>query len=208
MSFPTTMWTTIQSAAKRDPAALARFAERYRPVIRQYLAAKGLSDADADEVCQDLFVRVLRGDTLEKADPRRGRFRSLLLTITQRLMIDRHRRRREVELENTDWTADARDPAFDRSWILHLAQQAIEELKSEDSPYYLVLCGHLSGQPQNRHKLWIARRKLIAIIRREIAQTCQSHEEFEAETAYLTTFLRPGNRGTNGQKSDGGSIEN
>ncbi len=189
--FPTTMWTTIRQAGDRDPAALTRFAERYRPLIRDFLLRKGVSDADADEICQDLFVRILRSDTLTRADPARGRFRSLLLTIAQRLMIDRHRRRREVSLETEDWRAETRDPDFDRPWILHLAQSAIDELRDTKSPYYLVLCGHLAGQSQNRHRLWIARRKLIAIIRREIATTCSTHEEFEAEAAYLTTFLRP-----------------
>lgn len=185
------MWTNIRDAAGRDQAALTRFAERYRPIIRGYLLGKGVSEADADEISQDLFVRVLKSDTLGKAHPSRGRFRSLLLTITQRLMIDRHRRKREVSLETEDWKAETRDPDFDRAWILHLAESAIEELRVGNSPYYLVLCGHLAGQPQNRHRLWIARRKLIAIIRREIAATCATHEEFEAEAAYLTTFLRP-----------------
>ncbi len=49
--------------------------------------------------------------------------------------------------------------------------------------------GHLAGESQNRNKLWIARNKLIALIRHEIALTCRSPEEFEEEAAYLSTFL-------------------
>jgi hypothetical protein len=54
-----------------------------------------------------------------------------------------------------------------------------------------VLRRHLSGQRPERNKLWIARRKLVALVRREIALTCRSSAEFEEEVALLARYLRP-----------------
>lgn len=51
--------------------------------------------------------------------------------------------------------------------------------------------GHLDGDKQDRNKLWIARRNLVTLIRREVALTCRSREEVEREVAVLTPYLRP-----------------
>ncbi len=81
------------------------------------------------------------------------------------------------------------DAQFDLQWTLHLAAIALEKLEAEGSPYVQVLRAHLAGDRPDRNKLWIARRKLIAGIRREIALTTRSHREFEEEVAYLSRYL-------------------
>lgn len=184
--FPTTVWTVIRDAGGRDPAALERFAGDYRAPVLSYIRGRGLPDAE--DLCQDVFVRVFSGDVLAKADEARGRFRGLLLTVVRRVIQDSLRRRRpDTPVENLE--PAARDPDFDRAWVLHLTERALERLRERESPYYAVLKGHLAGEAQNRNKLWIARNKLAALIRHEIALTCRSHEEFEEEAAYLSTFL-------------------
>ena len=190
--FPTTIWTTVHAAGGRDADALQRFAERYRPVIRGFIGRRVNDPAVADDLCQDVFVRLLAGDVLAKADPTRGRLRSLLLTISARVVADHLRRRardRIVQAEAPE--PAARDPDFDKAWILHLAEEAMLQLESVQSPYHAVLRDHLAGQKQNRKRLYHARRRLIALIRSEIAMTCSSHREFEEETAYLSPYLRP-----------------
>jgi DNA-directed RNA polymerase specialized sigma24 family protein len=91
--FPTTIWTTISQAGAHDRAALEDFAQRYRAPILAYLRGRGFSGNDAEDLCQEVFVRVLQSGVLAKADRSRGRFRSLLLTVTTRVVQDRRRRR-------------------------------------------------------------------------------------------------------------------
>lgn len=192
--FPTTVWTDIARAGARDQDALDEFARRYRAPVLAFIRRRGLSEAEAEDACQDAFVRVLKGDVLARADAQRGRFRALLLTIVRRTLLDRARkeaRQGELPLEH-DPPSDDRDPDFDRAWVLHLAERAMERLREEGSGYHDVLRAHLAGEPQDRQKLWIARKKLIAKIRHEVAMTCDSHEEFEEEVAYLSQFLEKG----------------
>ena len=186
--FPTTVWTVIQEAGHQDPQALESFASHYRTPVLNYIRGRGLEPGDAEDLCQDVFVRVLKGKVLAKADAAKGRFRGLLLTVVRRVIQDSLRRRRPaVSLDAFD-PAD-RDPDFDREWLLHLTERALHRLHEQKSPYYAVLRGHLAGESQNRNKLWIARNKLIALIRHEIALTWRSPEELEEEAAYLSTFL-------------------
>ncbi len=70
-------------------------------------------------------------------------------------------------------------------------EAAMAQLESVQSPYHQVLRDRLAGQKQDRKRLYHARRRLIALIRSEIAMTCSSHREFEEETAYLSPYLRP-----------------
>jgi RNA polymerase sigma factor (sigma-70 family) len=191
--FPTTRWTAIRQAAEQDPQALESFAERYRAPVLRFLRIKGFDEADAEDLCQDAFLRVLKGGVLRRADPDRGRFGSLLRTVVVRTMQD-HLRRRRPEVALGDGSADVpdgRDPDLDRLWVLHLAERAMGRLRERGSPYAEVLAGHLAGDPQDRKRLHHARRKLIAAIREEVALTCASHDEFETEVAYLSGFLRP-----------------
>ena len=49
---------------------------------------------------------------------------------------------------------------------------------------------HLVGAKWDRNKLWIARRKLAKLIRREVPSTCTTHADSEEELAYLSRYLR------------------
>jgi RNA polymerase sigma factor (sigma-70 family) len=188
--FPTTVWTRIGEAGARDAGALEDFASRYRPAVMEYLGRRGFRGAVAEDLCQEVFLRVLRGDVLAKADRSRGRFRSLLATVTMRVIQDDRRKRAPRATADLDPGDEAED-AFDHAWALHLADRALEALREEGSPYYDVLVDHLAGRPQDRNRLWIARRKLGGLIRHEVAVTCASRAEFDEEIALLAPYLRP-----------------
>lgn len=192
--FPTTMWSTIRQAGAYDREALERFASRYRPAIAEYLRTRGLTATDADDICQEVFIRLLGSKTLAMANPDRGRFRSLMLAVTRNVLVDHYRRlgRAPTPTELVSDLPAERDADFDRTWILHLAQAAMDRLRDERSPYFEVLREHLAGVPQDRNRLWNARRKLIAYIRHEISLTCTTQAEFDDESAYLSAFLAPG----------------
>ncbi len=192
--FPTTIWTTIREAGAEDGQALEACAGRYPPPIHEYLRRRGFKGHDAEDVCHDVFVRIFSGGVLAKADAQRGRFRSLLLAVTTHVIKDRLRRNREVRVREVD--PPQQEAEFDRSWARHLTERALEQLREQGSPYYGVLEAHLVGAAQDRNKLWIARNKLAALIRREVAFSCATHADYEAELAYLARFLsRPRKKG-------------
>jgi len=191
------MWTVIHRAGAADQTALEDFAARYREPVAAYLARKGLARDDAEDVCHDVFLRVLQGGVLTRANPDRGRFRSLLLTVATRVAIDRSRKRTVPVLD--DLEPVEHEPDFDQAWALHLTERAIARLREQNSRYYEVLAAHLDGERQDRQKLWIARRKLAALVRREVAMTCATERDFEEELAYLARYLRPRNRQQGGE---------
>ena len=101
-----------------DDAEWERFVELYTPVIRQFVSVReDVGEADADDVAQDIFVRligVLRAGTYR---PEKGRFRAYLGTMVRRLLIDRRRRAlvrgagREVPVDEVELLAETPDVA-------------------------------------------------------------------------------------------------
>ena len=91
---PQTLLRKIADYANGDDAAeWAKFAELYEPVIRIYIAQSGdASAADADDIVQEIFIRLV--DVLRNGGYKRekGRFRNYLAAMVRRLLIDRHRR--------------------------------------------------------------------------------------------------------------------
>jgi len=187
--FPTTVWDDIEAAGDNDPAALERLAQQYRAAIVAFIRSRGIEASLAEDLCHDVFARLIAGNVLAKADAARGRFRSLLCTVTIRVIQDWSRKRSDIPSAELD--PAALEPDFDRVWMLHLVERAFERLKEASPRSYDVLRGHLSGQEPDRNKLWIARGKLVSLIRREISATCRSRQEIEEEVRWLSPYLRP-----------------
>jgi DNA-directed RNA polymerase specialized sigma24 family protein len=84
---------------QRPERARAEVFTRYRTPVFNFLRNRGLSEHDAEDVAQDVFLRVCREDFLKKLDRNRGKFRSLLLAVTRHVMLNerasRHRKERE-----------------------------------------------------------------------------------------------------------------
>jgi len=193
--FPTTVWEDVAAAGESDPDALRRLAEQYRPAILSFIRRRGMDGSLAEDLCHEVFVRLIAGSVLAKADAGRGRFRSLVCTVTIRVIQDWNRRRtdlpagavvEEIEADSTAWI-----PEFDRAWVLHLLERAFKRLAETSPASYDVLSEHLAGKEPDRNKLWIARTKLVSLVRREIAVTCRSTRELEEELESLAPYLRP-----------------
>ena len=94
-AFLTTRWSLILSGAdsrngdREIREALAEICRIYWRPIFFFIARRGYSPQDAEDLTQDFFVRILSGDWLQKADPARGRFRSLLLKSLQNFLMTR-----------------------------------------------------------------------------------------------------------------------
>jgi DNA-directed RNA polymerase specialized sigma24 family protein len=187
--FPTTVWEDIEAAGGSDPEALERLAQQYRAAILAFIRRRGIEGSVAEDLCHEVFVRLISGKVLAKADAGRGRFRSLLCTVTVRVIQDWSRKQTPLPVGDVDPAELA--PDFDQVWVLHLVERSLRRLKETSPQAYDVLSSHLAGQEPDRNKLWIARNKLMALVRREIAVTCRSSREVDEEIVRLTPYLRP-----------------
>ncbi len=81
--FATTHWTLVFDAgAAGTPeakAALAELCSRYWYPLYAYVRRRGYQAAEAQDLTQGFFARLLEKNTLAHAAPERGRFRSFLL---------------------------------------------------------------------------------------------------------------------------------
>ena len=111
-AFVTTRWSVIVSGANshgegKTEFALAELCRIYWRPIFLFIARRGYSPEDAEDLTQDFFARILKGEWLQKADRNRGRFRSLLLKSLQNFLNDvadrTHARKRGGHLKFVSW---------------------------------------------------------------------------------------------------------
>jgi DNA-directed RNA polymerase specialized sigma24 family protein len=148
-----TSWTHVQHAHEdsgtRAAAARGEILERYGAAICRYLMAATRDREAADELFQELAVKVLQGD-FRKADPRRGRVRDYLKTALFHLVSQRYSRRGRavpLMLDVADTAGHPEAPsgneAFAGIWrdeLMHRAWQALAEMeKRTGQPVHVVL---------------------------------------------------------------------
>lgn len=139
--FPETPKSVIKRIADLrdgvDESAWERFAELYRPAIREFIriSSPALQEADVEDVTQDVFARLVAVFHQGTYDPSKGKFRTYLSTIVRRILIDRARRQevrfapgRALPLEAASGTAaETPDAAVlaDLNWRIARHQAAV-----------------------------------------------------------------------------------
>jgi DNA-directed RNA polymerase specialized sigma24 family protein len=134
-----TEWGLLEQAHQDDPAAGAArnaLVLRYARAIRNYVGALVRDPQDADEVAQEVLVRLLRGQ-FAAASPERGRFRRMLATAAHNLARtwwQRKQRRAGADVDVSEVAAadvpvpgEAEAVAGWRQAMLDLAWKALEE---------------------------------------------------------------------------------
>ena len=155
--FNTTRWSVVRSCADsaegKARAALSQVCQTYWRPIFTFICRRGFSVTDAQDLTQDFFLFVLKGNLLQLADPTRGRFRSLLLKSLQNFLIDAHSKQKAGKrgggaqfISWDDWMAEAPShlsvpariletwPAerlFDLRWAATIVEQALRRLQEE-----------------------------------------------------------------------------
>jgi RNA polymerase sigma factor (sigma-70 family) len=133
--------------------ALTELCKAYWRPIFAFICRQGYSVPDAQDLTQDFFLMLLEGALLKRADPARGRFRSLLLKGLQNFLADEVIRKRarkrggEIKFVSWDeWMAEAPShlsisvreaenwPAeriYDLRWAATAAEHALRQLAEE-----------------------------------------------------------------------------
>ncbi len=137
-----TRWSLIRNAhltGQPEAAGEARrlLLMRYAPAIRRYLGGIVRNENEADELSQDVMLRLMRGD-FGGADPGRGRFRDLLKTAIRNMVRSswqKSGRRRTVDAEldrigNQD--ESAQDAEWTQLWRKSVLDHTWNRLRAED----------------------------------------------------------------------------
>jgi DNA-directed RNA polymerase specialized sigma24 family protein len=152
--FPLTRWTCV-SALRRDPdsheaqRALADLCQAYWYPVYAFARRKGQSVADAQDLTQGFFAKVLHGNFFANAQSEHGKMRSYLLTAFTRHMADEwdhsqaKKRGGGTEVLSLDFDDGEQryllEPAsnedlersFDRSWAVSVLECAGQLLEAE-----------------------------------------------------------------------------
>jgi RNA polymerase sigma factor (sigma-70 family) len=152
VNFPSTHWSLLAKATLNgEPEArraLEELCRRYWIPVDQFIRARGLSEAEAQDLTQEFMLHLLEKSTFARADPLRGRFRSFLLGALVRFLADAADRRRaqkrggaivHVSLagpssaiqEQVSVEGSAENLIFDREWGLTILETALNRLQRE-----------------------------------------------------------------------------
>ena len=86
-----------------DLDAWREFSETYEPFVYRFARRRGLQDADAREVVQEVFLGVSRAVRDWDPDSHRARFRTWLFQIARHQLLSLLRRRRDLMLDSAGW---------------------------------------------------------------------------------------------------------
>jgi RNA polymerase sigma-70 factor (ECF subfamily) len=104
MSDADTRVSIIVGVRQHDPERWREFDSIYRPVLCAYLRKRGLKDFEANDVVQDIFVKLL--GQIHTYDRAKCRFRAWLFRVAQNTVIDHARRRASYRKALDDWAGE------------------------------------------------------------------------------------------------------
>lgn len=143
-TWPTTQITLLQEVAnQRDRRAWVRFVQTYGPLLYRYCRRRGLQDADALDVAQEVLLQVSKAIADFRYDPQRGRFRNWLGTVTHRAMLKHSAKSRRTAIgeggaasEQSLANCESQEP-LDETWVesfnAHVYRKATSRLRPQFS---------------------------------------------------------------------------
>jgi RNA polymerase sigma factor (sigma-70 family) len=197
-----------------DREACEGLLKQYRKPVVGFLQVRGFSEADAEDLAQEVMVRLVKA--LAGADKSKGRFRNLILGISRNLMRQEwDRRNRAAPTVSVDSPEDgaelpageqASDETFDGLWVDNLISMAMDKLRKEcaargthhfealdlyanRNASYEEISAKLGAGIQNvKSYIYMARQRLKKLVSEAVAEY-SSRDEYEAELALLKKFL-------------------
>lgn len=217
MSSPT-RWSLLEAVAAGDEAARSEFVAQYRPVVQRYLEGRGLG-AEAEDVAQEVFVRLVVKGGLSGVAQEKGSFRSYLFAVTRNALRDHLRRAQaqrrggQVEIERLEREPSQEErQGFDREWLLGLLEVVLARLEREHPNYYAAVRGFLleersqaevaealnQGIQDVRNHVHRGRRKLAEYVQEEIARYEREPGRFATEVEAVSRLLGGESPGASG----------
>ena len=151
--FLTTRWSVVRRASAPDePAsreALERLCESYWFPLYAYVRRTGVNDAEARDLVQGFFARLLEKLDFAAADPALGRFRAFILTSLKHFLANQRERERALKRGggraplSLDYDrADSRfglepadeatpEDAIERTWALELIERVMGQVEAD-----------------------------------------------------------------------------
>jgi len=151
--FATTHWSVVLSALDQESRvssdALEQLCRVYWYPLYAYARRVTNNPADAEDLTQGFFAKLLQKDYLRSAARNKGRFRTFLLTALQRFMANewdrQHAQKRggfaptisiDAEIAEERFASETAntlppDRLFDRHWALALLEQTMTLLREE-----------------------------------------------------------------------------
>ena len=163
MDAPSTIWTQIRAAQAESSGAWNGIYNRYQGLISSQIMRriKGISEADREDLVQNVFIQISGEDFLQRADRDKGRFRSLLFAVTDNVikmwLRGEYSRRRKggekvIFLGQEELFgalgADSKGELseFNREWATKILQDAMDSLQMESkrlgTEYFRALQAH------------------------------------------------------------------
>ena len=123
--FPSTHWSVLMAADDGSPPGIdwASFSRVYKSVVHAWFRAKGVQDADADDLTAAFLERMLKSFHLYR--PADGDFRPWLVTILSNLLRDFHKTRQR----RPEYTVGG-DASGDDYWCRLAAPESVADLLS------------------------------------------------------------------------------
>lgn len=151
--FHTTRWSVVLRAAEQPTSeantALSWLCERYWYPLYAFARRKGQTAENALDLTQGFFANLLEKNSIGDADPKRGRFRTFLLTAFSNFLANEWDKQKAakrgggkapVSFDAHDAeTRYSREPAHDltpeklyeRRWALDLLERAVKKLETD-----------------------------------------------------------------------------
>jgi RNA polymerase sigma factor (sigma-70 family) len=211
-AFATTHWSLVlragDSQAPESAEALEKLCRAYWYPLYAYIRRQGHAPADAQNLTQEFFSRLLADKQLRVADPERGRFRSFLLTVLKRMLVSEwrheHRQKRggdrpffsldeqDAEERYHHEPADAATPEtlYERRWAETVLERVLARLEKEYRRHalgfanlqaYLVKDKGAAPFAETAARLGVTESALKAVVYR---LRCRYAEIFRAEIAH------------------------
>lgn len=121
---------------RSDADAWRTFDAIYRPMLRRFALARGLSEVDADDVTQHCLTAFYDHIGDFAYDPARGRFKGWLRTLVNNRVRDLLRSRRDRQpatgfFERLPRHDESPEAVFDRIWLEEHLWHCLRELRNE-----------------------------------------------------------------------------
>jgi RNA polymerase sigma factor (sigma-70 family) len=174
-----------------DTEAWGEFMQIYEPLIRRYIGRRGMQDADAADIAQEVLISVMRSIGRWDPSPDRGRFRTWLYTVVSHAtsaLLSRRRRHPQgtgatsvIVMLAEHASAEADRNAFDVEYERRIFEWACERVRpgfreATWTAFWLTGVEGRGGEEASKvtglsvGAVYIAKSRVMARIKAEIEQ--------------------------------------